>query len=263
MEAKDLPLFDRAREEYGTIETTGAVFKPWLKTVGYVVDEARITFDKQGAHIYMVDSTNVCMLRTTLYASAFENYDVDATVGVDVGKFKHIVRRARVGSDDTLQIDVNDNQILAEVSRGYDDVNIVSADTVPVLDPKSIRENADMPKIELKHKAQLSAEAFTDVVNHITAGDLFAVGSTDGSLSVRNSVGSEVVLDGVDIDCEETYYSGEYVETLRDIVNKGRIDTVHLAWSDDFPIVATCQRVKDGQRIASYQFMLAPRIQND
>ncbi|QAS68896.1 PCNA [Haloferax tailed virus 1] len=262
---QDIAIFDHQTEEYGTIETTGATVKPWFKAIGYLVDEAKVNFESDGLHVTAVDAANVGMIDARLHKDAFDTYDVDEhTQGFDINKFVHGVRRARVNSDDELTLSLGNNETKAVVSRGYDQTNVVSQNTIKAIDPDSIRQEPDIPDLELSAAATVDYKPFMDALDHVVAHDTKMKLGTAGTnllFGREYTLGSaEVVFDGIDVgvDIAKTWFSGDYVQELQRMLKKVRPDTVTLEWGEEMPLYAYF-----GTEFAEYTFVLAPRIQSN
>ena len=254
-----LPIFDEQTETNAEITTHGKVLKPWLKSLNKIVDEAKFDFDDNGIHVTAVDVANVILINTSLKADAFESYDTqDFTQGFDVGKFAYACRRARVGSDDTLDLKVGNNELRTQVARGYDDVNVVSNDSLKAIDPDSIREKPDIPELDLPFEAEIQTDAFLDAVTHaLDLDSKFTVGSVDGNLSFKGE--SVVVMDGISHTADEpTHYSSSYIQSITEMLKKVGPESVTLTWGTEYPIF-----VGFDTEFAEYEVMLAPRITND
>lgn len=262
---QDIAIFDHQTKEYGTIETEGAVMKPWFKAIGYLVDEAKVNFKADGLHVTAVDPTNVGMIDARMHKDAFDTYDVDEhTQGFDIGHFVNGIRRARVNSNDELSLSFGNNEATAVVSRGYEQTNVVSQNTIKAIDPDSIRVEPEIPDLELSAEATVDYNPLMDALDHVVAHDTMMKLGTVGTNLLFGREGplnsADVVFDGIDVgvDIGKTWYSGDYVQRFQKMLKKVRPECVTLEWGEEMPLYAHF-----GTEYAEYTFMLAPRIRSN
>ena len=269
--SKALQLHDTDGSTIAELTTDGHTLKPFLNTINQFVDEAKIHFTPDGIHATAVNPANVAALTTTLPADAIENYNVktdDHTIGVNVGAFRHLIRRARMGSDDSLYLQVHERRLYATVTRGYDDADVVTEDRIDLIDPDSIRQEPDMPELDL-HDVDVGIDAFRDVTSHAAAtGEYIELKAFNGTLTVsaeddtRSSSGR--VYGAVAEDTEaDAIYSRGYVNDLLDALKKGKADSLGVRFAEEMPLMVSFERTGDEGALLEGEAMIAPRLRSE
>lgn len=263
----DLPLFDAPGDTVAEITTDGSTIKPFLNAVNQLVDKARIQFEETGLYVNAVDPANVGMITAHLDAAEFVQYDLEGetTVGVNLNKAKKLVRRARKGKDDELQLHVQEHELTATVSRGYEHNDVVSQGTMQLIDPDSLRAAEELPEFETQ-TVELSADVFTDALS-------YAMGPSDYvefKVQAVNQHAHALYIGGetdtreehaaiTNIDAEETedvLYSNDYLKQLLGAISDVDPREVTLELAGEFPLLVTFK--SDG---LSVEYAVAPRIQ--
>lgn len=270
-ETEKLSLFDSTREEYGTIDTTGDIFKRWVKIPHFLVDECKMQFSQDGVSVTTRDPANVAMLDTTIHAHAFESYKMnDVKIGIPLRDFVQAIRRARVGSEDKLELTVSDNDIRSTITREYDGTRMSFNDICRTMDPDSIRGEPDVPNLDLDHEVEMSAKAFSEGIDHLSEfKKTYAhVHGVNGRFALTSGTDrSEVVFENVSTDCENrggSLMSMDYLTDFIGMVKKSKAETVRIRFDDEFPVKVHFNRLNDdGEEIYSMTYMQAPRIQSE
>lgn len=264
-----LQMYEEAGDTVAQITTDGSTLKPFFNTLRPLIDEAKLHFDGDGLHVIATDRTNVALIDLSLSATAFEEYTLhtdEFVTGVNIGQTRHLIRRARMNSDDTLTLKVAENQLYATVGRGYDNTNVVTEDAIRTLDPDSIRQEPEIPNLNT-HEVNCGFDAFRDGVKHVTGlqdeawfsfdnGDLVVSTDTDtAETSVR--------FEGVVPEDEEAeiILSETYLTDIFDSLKKGKTDDVTVNIGDEVPIFIDFERERDGETIMEGAAVQAPRIQ--
>lgn len=273
-DASPFRLFDTDGDAVAQITTDGATIKPFLNAIRQVVEECRIHFADDGLRVTAVDPANVFMIDAHLPASAIEEYDRpdgDAEIGVNVASFRYAIRRARMGSDDTLTLRAHERRLYAQVTREYDgDGRLVTEDHIDLIDPDSVRTEPDIPELDLV-ELDVSRAAFVDATEHADASfsDHIEYTSVDGDLHVSakgDKAASKAVLEGVapeDAD-GNGLYSAEYVEASLTAIRKAKADELAVALGESSPIRFDFERTNDdGETTLSGEMLLAPRVKSD
>lgn len=269
-------LFDTDGETVAEITTDGATLKPFVNAVRQVVDECRVHFEPDGLRVTAVEPSNVLMINAHLPADAFERYALpngdDRAIGVNVASFRHAIRRARMGHDDTLELRVAERRLYAHVDRAYDDgTTLVTEDQTDLIDPNSIRMEPEIPDLPLTELA-LSHEAFVDATEYADAdfSDYIEYTVVDGELHVStkgDTAASKARLAGVaspDTDGLHGLYSSDFLRTVLDAVGKAKADGVTVELGDAFPLRVSFERTDaDGEVTLRGETLLAPRVRKD
>lgn len=265
----ELQRYDESGDVVAEITTDGDTIKPFINSVANIVDEAIIEVDASGLHIQAVDVSNVILIHTTLHADAFESFDVTDSVllGANISTLRGLVRRARMNHDDALELKIHRRSIGARVSRGYEGVNVVTDDSMKLIDPDSLRERPTIPDLEREH-VELPADAFEDAIEHtMQPTDTVDVRFEDGDVvfeSIGNDTRRSVArFEDMGVSDGKALLSTGMLTHSIDAVMDAKPETVTLGVGDEFPILFDYQRVRDDDVIMSGEVMQAPRIRSD
>lgn len=194
-----------AQQETPTFDAwaTAATWQAFVDRVHAVADEARLHVDPDGIRTMAVDPANVAMVDCQLSGTAFESFTVDAelTIGVNLGRLDDILGLA--DSDELVRIasDPDDKKLHIDVgSIEY---------TLATIEPDSIREEPDIPELDLPAHPVLTGAQLDRAV---TAGDIVYAQSSHGG-------SSETIALGFDLDEEIAYASAQ-----------GDTDDVRIEW---------------------------------
>jgi proliferating cell nuclear antigen len=261
-------LFDSPGDTVAEITTDGSTIKPFLNAVNELVREARVEFRTDGLFVNAIDSANVAMGKFFLDAAEFEEYELaeETKVGVDLKEAKKLVRRARKGKPDELKIHVQQYELTATVSRGYENTDVVSQGTMQLIDPDSIRGEPDTPNEWDTQTVDVPADAFTDALGYAMGAadhvELTAQGVNQhadalyigGETDTREE---QAAISGVEVGEQvEGLYSANYMSNLLGVIGEVEPQNVTLDLAVDFPLQAEFRM--DGFEV---EFMVAPRIQ--
>lgn len=253
------------------LETDGATFKPFLNCLRVVLDEAKVRFEPEGIHVSGVDPANVMAIEVTLFADALDSYSVtgDGTmVGASLSSLRHIVRRARMGHDDTLSLRVAERRLYATVDREYDDADVVTEDRMDLIDPGAIRQEPDLPDLDLVDLS-VGMDAFRDVTEHAEAtadyinyhvenGDLRAAVEAD-ELDTAARV-ADVAPEGVEAHC---FMSASFMLDMLAVHKKAKADDVTVRMGDELPMEMLFSREHNDTTAIEGSVFLAPGVRDD
>jgi proliferating cell nuclear antigen len=238
----------------------------YVDVLGTIVDECRVHFDDSGLSATAVDPANVAMFDAELSRGAFESYDAPGQVriGVNVSKLDDFLGSA--SGEDLVEIGVD--METRHLTLGYRTVEHRMA----LIDPDAIREEPDIPDLELPNYAELPAadwkearknvELVSDhiwIAGDVVAGDgqltLYAEGDTDRTELVYGQ--EELERDEINDDTE-SLFSLEYVKDLLKPVPSDA--TIGTEFGDEFPMVLSWDSHEEHIDVT---YSLAPRIQSD
>jgi len=235
-----------------------------LEPVSALVSECKIHVNESGLEITAVDPANVGMVDMELDASACAHYDADGGVlGVNLDRFEDVLGMA--DADDMVKLDLN------EETRQLD-ITIDGLEyTLALIDPDSIRQEPDIPDLDLPatyvFKASELGRAVTaaDLVSdHITIVGkredelvISAEGDTDDAVV---TVGDEKLLSGRHAEDSpvRSLFSLDYLKSMAGPI--GNETEVSLVVGQEFPVILQYS-MHDGD--VSVKNVLAPRIQSD
>lgn len=266
-----LRLYDTDGERVAEITTDGSTLKPFINALRPIVDEARIHFEPDGIRARAVNPSNVVAIEVKVPAAAFDKYDVTGdgyTAGVNIGAFGHLIRRARMGSDDVLDLRVAERRMYASVARGYDGTNVVTDDRIDLIDPDSIRQEPDLPSLEM-HTLTVGKDAFFDATEHASGThDILTYELDSGDLALdatADTMVTEVRIEDVaPEDADDTVHMDENL--LSDVltsIRRSKADDLTVELGHELPMYFHFDRHRDGEPILLGEMMQAPRIQKE
>jgi proliferating cell nuclear antigen len=233
-----------------------------LDSVGVLVDECKIHLDDGGLEIRAVDPANVGMVDLSLDASAFESYEADGgVIGVNLVRLKDIAGMA--DSDQLVQLELDEQTRKLHIS--IDGLEY----TLALIDPESIREEPDLPDLDLP--AQIVIEG-RDIDRAVTAADmvsdhielgvdedaeLFYVDAEGDTDDVHLELGVDDLIDLV-VGPASSLFSLDYLQDMNRAIPKDAEVTMELG--DEFPVKLHFE-IAEGN--GSVTYMLAPRIQSN
>lgn len=263
-------LFDAPGAEVAQITTDGATIKPYLNVIRTVENEAKIHVTEDGLQTTVVDPANVFMVDVSVPADAFEDYEVfsEATIGGAVKEMQRSVRRARKGHSDELTLSIQERELTATVSRGYENNEVVSQSRMDLIDPDAIRTEPDFPDLDIPVDITVDTAPFMDAfaygiesaerarfetkaVNQHAAA-LYIGGETDirSDHAAIGDIETEAYVSGL--------YSTDYLSDLQEGLNYIGAEELRLRLGDSFPMFVSAEN----ESIAA-EFVLAPRVERD
>ncbi|PSP78409.1 DNA polymerase sliding clamp [Halobacteriales archaeon QS_1_68_20] len=238
-------------------ETLGAA----LDAVGVLVDECKVHLEEEGLRIRAVDPANVGMVDMELDASAFESYEADGElVGVNLARLEDIASMADSGQLVQMELDEETRKLHIQI----DGLEY----TLALIDPDSIREEPDIPDLDLPAEIVLEgrnidrAVTAADMVSdHIALGvdetdELFYVDAEGDTDDVHFELGQEDLI-SLTPGPAHSLFSLDYLKDMNKAIPKDTEVTVELG--EEFPVKMHFE-IAEGQ--GHVTFMLAPRIQS-
>jgi len=235
------------------------VLQTALDTVGALVAECKIHLNADGLSIRAVDPANVGMVDCSLDAGAFESYAADGgCIGVNLERLSDIADMA--DADQLVHLDLD-----AETRKLHIAIDGLEY-TLALIDPDSIRQEPDIPDLDLPATVVLEGR---DIDRAVTAADMVSdyieLGvNADGEQFYASAEGDtdDVHLDLDAEDCIDldvapaaSLFSLEYLDDMNTALPAGREVTVRLG--EEFPVKLHFDTA-DGDGAVTY--MLAPRI---
>jgi len=234
-----------------------------LAPVEALVDECKIHVEESGMEIAAVDPANVAMVELDLDASAFAAYDADGGVlGVNLERLLDVVLLA--DSDDMISFELDEETRKINVSAASLEY------TLALIDPESIRQEPELPDLDLPATYVFEAGAFDRAVRaaDLCSDHISIVGADDETLKFAaegDTDDVEVTVEGADLlsgrhgaDRVASLFSLDYLQDMT-----APLDTeteCSLRVGDEFPMRLRYS-LADGD--VSVENMLAPRIQSE
>jgi proliferating cell nuclear antigen len=232
-----------------------------LAPVSALVDECKVRFDEDGISIRAVDPANVAMVDMTLDEAGLESLVADeGVIGVDLDRLEDVIGMG--GSDDLVSLELD-----AETRKLHIQIDDLSY-TLALIDPDSIRQEPDIPDLELPATAAMEGQ---HLLRGFSAADLVA-----DRVRIRGDPGAEAVViaaEGDTDDVELTLGADELVSadvpeaadslfSLNYLTDMGvpipDDVIVTLRFGTEFPIKARYQAAD----YVSVENMLAPRVES-
>ena len=233
-----------------------------LDSVGVLVDECKIHLDDGGIEIRAVDPANVGMVDLSLDASAFESYEADGgLIGVNLVRLQDIAGMADSGQLVELELDEETRKLHISI----DGLEY----TLALIDPESIREEPDLPDLDLSSTIVIEGR---DIDRAVTAADMVSdhieLGVDEGEevFYVEAEGDTDDVhleLDGEDlIDLlagnASSLFSLDYLQDMDKAIPKDAEVTMELG--EEFPVKLHFDIAESEGEVT---YMLAPRIQSN
>ncbi len=233
-----------------------------LDSVSVLVDECKIHLDEDRLEIRAVDPANVGMVDLGLDASAFEAYEADGEIlGIDIERLDDLAGMADSGTLIDLELDEEVHKIRLRMDG-------LEA-TMALIDPDSIREEPDIPDLDLPATIVLEGRdlnraitAADMVSDHVEFGvdpdrEVFYVDARGDTDDIHLELGREELIE-LEAGKASSLFSLDY---LRDINKAIPRDTeVQIRLGEEYPVKFTFPYAEGRGQVT---YMLAPRIQSD
>jgi proliferating cell nuclear antigen len=232
-----------------------------LDSVGVLVDECKIHLESDGLDIRAVDPANVGMVDLTLDAEAFESYEADGgLIGVNLVRLQDIAGMA--DSDQLIHLELDEETRKLHIS--IDGLEY----TLALIDPDSIREEPDLPDLDLPATVVVEGR---DIDRAVTAADMVSdhielgVEESDEAFYVKAEGDTDDVH--LELDAEDlislaagpatSLFSLDYLKDMDRAIPADAEVTAELG--EEFPVKFHFDVAAGHGQVT---FMLAPRIQN-
>jgi len=233
-----------------------------LNPVTALVEECKIRLDDDGLSITAVDPANVGMVDMEIGVNAFESYDADgATLGINLGRLTDVLSMADSG--DLVRVALN------EETRKLDiDIGGLSY-TLALIDPDSIRQEPDIPDLDLPATIVLPGEHISRGVtaadlcsDHVSLqadadGEAFHIAAEGDTDDVDLELDDELLSANVDESCE-SLFSLDYLSDMERAIPSDA--EVSLLLGSEVPVKLRYS-IADGD--VSVVNLLAPRISSE
>ncbi|MFB6129086.1 MAG: DNA polymerase sliding clamp [Halorhabdus sp.] len=233
-----------------------------LDSVSVLVEECKIRLEDDGLRIRAVDPANVGMVDMTLSAAAFESYETDGgVIGVNLSRLEDIAGMA--DSDQLIHLELDEETRKLEIA--IDGLEY----TLALIDPDSIRQEPDLPDLDLSSEIVLEgrdvdrAVTASDMVSdHVALGvdetdELFYVDAEGDTDDVHLELGREDLID-LTAGPARSLFSLDYLKDMNKAIPNDAEVTMELG--EEFPVKMHFD-IAEGQ--GSVTYMLAPRVQSD
>ena len=233
-----------------------------LNPVSALVNECKIHIPEDSLEIRAVDPANVGMIDMTLSAEAFESYQADGGVlGVNLERLLDVVGMA--DDDDLVHLQLDE-----ETRKLHIDIDGLSY-TLALIDPESIREEPDLPDLDLPcmtvvkgrdiSRSVTAADMVSDHVRLHSDGEAFYVSAEGDTDDVKQTLTPDDLLTPVGpLADADSLFSLDYLEDMASVMTS---DTeVRIQLGKEFPVKLHYDIADGAGQVTN---MLAPRIQSE
>lgn len=236
------------------------VLKDVITVVGTLVEEVKLNVSSEGISLRAVDPAHVAMVELSLKAGAFEELKASAgELGVDIEKFREILKLARAGSVIKLNHDEDKNKLIVSLENLTRRMSLV--DTAGMSDPKV--PNVNLParvviKTEELGQGIRASESISDHIALIATPEYFELSAEGDTDSVSLKLPKDLLEVLETKDTVKSLFSLDYFSNM--IKSVGATPTVNLNLGTDYPVRIEFD-IAGGEGHVKY--LLAPRIENE
>jgi len=241
---------------------SAVILQDALDAVSVLVDECKIRLTEDDFAIRAVDPANVGMVDLALATSAFESYSADDTViGVNLAKLQDFVGMAKGDQLVELELDAETRKLNIRMDG--------LSSTLALIDPDSIRQEPDIPDLDLPAEVVLEGAQFdrgikaADMVSdHVQllvddSAEAFHIHAQGDADDVDFELGVEDLI-ALTAGAADSLFSLDYLKDMNKAVPRDAELTIELG--EEFPVkLSYIFADADG----SVTYMLAPRIQSN
>lgn len=239
----------------------GGEFKSLIESLRALVDEARVHISETGIQVRAIDAANVAMDDFELTSAAFESFEATPGVlGLNLERLASIVKMAKKGDLIQISFDIETRKLLVVI----DGVEF----TIACLDPDTIRQEPELPELELNAQATIPQATLSrgvkaaDMVSDHIAFEMnetdrwFALTADGDTDDIRLTIDEDELTAPTFTDAE-TLFSLDYITSITKTIPSGR--EVTLRFGTEFPLLIEYD-LADGNGHAVR--MVAPRVQS-
>ena len=236
------------------------VLREVITVVGTLVEEVKLNISSEGISLRAVDPAHVAMVELTLKSSAFEELKASACeLGVDIEKFREILKLARAGSVIKLSHDEEKNKLVVNIENLTRRMSLV--DTAGMSDPKVPAVNLParvVIKTEELNQGIRASESISDHIALIASPEYFELAAEGETDSVSLKLPKELLETLETKDTVKSLFSLDYFANM--IKSVGTAPSVNLNLGSDYPVRIEFD-IAGGE--GHVRFLLAPRIENE
>jgi len=235
----------------------------YLGAVKTLVEEAKLHFEEDGVRITAVDPANVGMIDTTLAADGFESFDFapGGVIGINISRLRDMLSIGDSGDLVELELDEETRKLHVRID-GFEG-------TMATIDPDSIRQEPDLPDLDLPAEIVMEGKAIdrgvtaADMVSdHIALGvdtdaEAFYVDAEGDTDDVHFELDRDDLID-LTVGDAESLFSLDYLKDMNKAISKDAEVTMRLG--EEFPVKMHFDFAEGDGNVT---YMLAPRIQSD
>jgi len=264
-------VFGETAEQDYKFEVEGRTIRPWKQLIDCVLTggtsaEYKPHLTESGWVVDAVDSANVIMVNTELFADAFETHNSGDTeeIGLSKSVFGSLLQHTRYGktTNDTVTLTGDDQAMRSRVTRDLGGMNTTFHERRSLIDPGSLRERPNLPDTEFTVEMDIPAQTFIEAVESIEL-DYTLLKAVDDTLQFTAE--SDISDTAIAVDVEwsgesaESLYSTDYLERIANALHSGKVDNITLKFKDEYPMYVEFEREETYQGT----IMVAPRVRQE
>jgi proliferating cell nuclear antigen len=236
------------------------VLRELVEVISTLVSEVKLSVSKDGVEVKAVDPSHVAMLVLHLNKGAFEEFTGEPTeIGVDVEKFKEVLRLSKPGDEIDLQYDGGKNRLVIKVGKVTRHMAIV--DPAGITDPKV--PNVTPPALVVVKMDELrqgirGSESISDHVTITLEPDSFVLHSEGETDRVDMRLAKENLSKLEVKETVKSMYPLDFFSSMVKSITSSDDVTLHVG--NEYPLKIEFS-VAGGK--GEGRFLLAPRVEED
>ncbi|MCI4369531.1 MAG: DNA polymerase sliding clamp [Thermoplasmata archaeon] len=236
------------------------VLRELVEVISTLVSEVKLSVSKDGIDVKAVDPSHVAMLVLKLNKSGFEEFTGEPTeIGVDVEKFKEVLRLSKPGDIIDLQYDGGKNRLIIHVGKVTRLMSVV--DPAGITDPKVPNVTPPATVVVKMDELRQGIRGSESISDHVTL-TLDSEGFTMHSEGETDHVDLKLPKEGLSkLEVKETVRSMYPLDFFSSMVKSiTSSDEVTLHVGNEYPLKVEFS-VAGGK--GEGRFLLAPRVEED
>ena len=243
--------------------TEPRLLKEPINTISELVNDVKLSIDKDKLELIAIDPSNVAMVVFRLLSSAFVEYQVTGKVDISISLdgLKQVLKRAKPSDTLIIQLDEDKRrlklQLNGETSRTFN---------VSLLDLE--QKEQKIPDLKFNARIEMNSITFdeaiqdmdiiSDSVSLTVDEKKFSIASegniSDGFVEITEDSGALISMDK-----KEPFKARYSIEYLKKIIKGSRLaDKVIIQFDKDYPLKVD-YILKDKLQLST---ILAPRVEN-
>jgi len=244
--------------------------RTFFNQASVLVDECKLQATREGLLIRAVDAANVGMVDVSFTTNLCEAFVATrGVIGLNLDRVEDVLKLAN--ASDIVEFEFDQQTRKMEIRNNGLDY------TLSTIDPKSIREEPEIPDLELTVESVLTVDAMkrglkaaSMVSEHVTIQSEAASSSEEVVIEAEGDTDTvELEINGDDIvdyqagnapdNTVESMFSLDYLKSMKKAFPTGSdTEPLDIRFGSEFPI-----NVVYSQEAIRTEYMLAPRIQGD
>ncbi len=236
------------------------VLRELVEVVSTLVPEAKLSISKDGVSVKAVDPSHVAMLVLSLKSTAFEEFTGEPTeIGIDIEKFKEVLRLAKPGDVIDLQFDGGKNRLVVKVGKVTRQMSVI--DPAGIAEPKVPNVNppgvARVKMDELRQGIR-GTESISDHVTLTLDPEGFTMHSEGETDHVDMRLGKDGLVQLTVPETVRSMYPLDFFSNMVKSITTSPDVTLHVGNEYPLKIVFSVANQK-----GEATFLLAPRVEED